>query len=169
MRFERWRFIPSHTGYKVSDQGRIEQLRSGYGTFAGIRLLTPSPSGYVRIGIDGKSHRLHRLVLLAFVGPCPEGMECDHLNGDRADNRLENLRWVTPKENQARRLCHGTDNRGVNNAQTKLTPGKVSLIRVMWKSGEYTQREIGEVFNVRQGTISKVVRWERWWYVDWTI
>ena len=45
---------------------------------------------------------VHHAVLLAWVGPRPEGYECDHLNGNGADNRLENLEWVTPEENRRR-------------------------------------------------------------------
>lgn len=41
----------------------------------------------------------HHAVLLAWVGPCPEGYQCDHINGNAADNRLENLEWITPAEN----------------------------------------------------------------------
>ncbi len=45
---------------------------------------------------------VHHAVLLAWVGPCPEGYQCDHLNGNNVDNRLCNLQWVTPSENQRR-------------------------------------------------------------------
>ena len=44
----------------------------------------------------------HHAVLYAWVGPCPKGFECDHLNGITTDNRLENLEWVTPEENRRR-------------------------------------------------------------------
>ena len=55
--------------------------------------------GYRVVGIAGKLYRVHRLVLEAFVGQCPEGFECNHKNRDRSDNRLENLEWVTHIEN----------------------------------------------------------------------
>lgn len=54
---------------------------------------------YLAVSVNYKHHYVHRLVLETFVGPCPEGMECDHVNRDRSDNRLQNLRWVTSVDN----------------------------------------------------------------------
>jgi len=48
--------------------------------------------------------KLHHAVALAWIGPRPEGCECDHLNGNVADNRADNLEWVTPAENRRRAL-----------------------------------------------------------------
>lgn len=64
-------------------------------------------SGHRRYGtahgyIDG-----HRAVLLAFIGPCLDGMECCHNNGDPLDNRLENLRWDTRQANTIDKINHG--------------------------------------------------------------
>lgn len=61
---------------------------------------TKHRNGYLTINTDGKSYLVHRLVLETFVGECPEGCVCDHISRNRDDNRLENLRWVTIKENQ---------------------------------------------------------------------
>lgn len=55
--------------------------------------------GYLRVGIGGKRYFVHSLVLEAFVGPCPEGFECNHKDRNRSDNRLENLEWVTHQDN----------------------------------------------------------------------
>lgn len=64
---------------------------------------TGAHGGYLRARIQGKDYRVHHLVLETFVGMCPPGMQCDHINRNRTDNRLENLRWVTPKENSRNR------------------------------------------------------------------
>lgn len=55
--------------------------------------------GYLRVKINGRPYRVHRLVLEAFVGPCPEGFECDHSNRDRHNNALTNLRWLSHTQN----------------------------------------------------------------------
>ena len=80
-----------------------------------FRLIKPFPTAYPRNKYNGgrkqqylKMHHrhhhilIHRAVLLAWVGPCPEGYEADHLNGITTDNRIENLEWVTPAENVRR-------------------------------------------------------------------
>lgn len=54
--------------------------------------------GYLRVKIGTVIYSVHRLVLETFVGPCPEGKTCDHINRVRDDNRLENLRWATASE-----------------------------------------------------------------------
>ena len=67
--------------------------------------------GYVLYGLCSKgkckTHKAHRLVLEAFVGPCPTGLETRHLNGVRNDNRLDNLAWGTPAEQMDDILRHG--------------------------------------------------------------
>jgi HNH endonuclease/NUMOD4 motif len=124
---ERWAAVPGWEHlYEVSDGGRVRtiartiQYITGRDHYYAARILAGSDfQGYRTVSLgsraDSVPHRVHRLVLGAFVGPCPEGMECRHLNGDRADNRLENLAWGTPHENGMDRLRHGTD---VHAAQT---------------------------------------------------
>ncbi|AXH49957.1 HNH endonuclease [Mycobacterium phage Glexan] len=97
---------PPNPKYKVSDDGRV------FG-FKGQELKRMwTPSGYRRVNIyypDGtvRKQRVHRMVLETFVGPCPPGMEACHNNGTPGDNRLSNLRWDTPKANQADKVKHG--------------------------------------------------------------
>lgn len=60
--------------------------------------------GYLRVQINGKQYRVHRLVLEAFVGPCPEGFECDHSDRNRRNNALTNLRWLSRTDNNRNRI-----------------------------------------------------------------
>ena len=86
--------------YEVSDYGAVRSL---YGGKVKYLKNAKHPTGYERISLfrDGKKKKfsVHRLVLEAFVGPIPAGMEIDHINGIKDDNRLVNLRVATPKEN----------------------------------------------------------------------
>jgi hypothetical protein len=104
--------------YEVSDRGRVRSL-SRYirnpPQLCGGRVLKPTPNktGHLQIALSGpgggrRTHRVHRLVLEAFVGPCPPGLMGCHGNGNPADNRLENLRWDTAKGNAADSIRHGT-------------------------------------------------------------
>ena len=61
-------------------------------------------NGYLVVQINGKRYLVHRLVLEAFVGPCPVGFECDHKDRNRSNNHIENLRWASSSENSRNTL-----------------------------------------------------------------
>lgn len=123
---ERWRPVVGFEGlYEVSDMGRVRSLdrtvwrdgpsyrRAHQLAYRGRQVaLQQQKKGYVGLVLwkdgRGRSRRVHQLVLEAFVGPCPEGMEALHGTGVRHDNCLINLRWGTPVENAADRVRHGT-------------------------------------------------------------
>lgn len=104
---ERWLPVVGFERYEVSDQGRVRSLIGRTKILTGIR----QHAGHLVVQ-PRKDKRMyhkfvHRLVLEAFVGPCPAGMECRHLNGNPSDNRLENLAWGTKRENGYDRVLHG--------------------------------------------------------------
>jgi hypothetical protein len=117
---ERWLPIPCFEGsYDVSDLGRVRsvarvvQRRTSPQRWPERILSSPLDGDgrpCVGLRLNGKlySRRVHSLVLLAFVGPRPPGMECCHRNGDRTDNRLLNLRWGTASSNSFDKVRHGT-------------------------------------------------------------
>lgn len=124
---ENWKQIPNYPHYEVSDLGRIRSLarltkrRNRYGGISiypiKTRLLKPARTGlkrnYLFVSLVSedtgkKSNYIHRLVLSAFAGPCPEGMEGCHNNGQSKDNRLSNLRWDTHQANTLDAMKHGT-------------------------------------------------------------
>jgi len=102
--------------------------------------------------------RPHKLVLEAFVGKAPQGMECCHNDGNQANNNLENLRWDTPKNNHADKLKHGTSNTGERCNWAKLTKEQVIAIR----QDTRTQKEIAAEYGVQQSQISRIKNGARW-------
>lgn len=91
-------------GILVCTDGHIMMpVTRGYGNPRWTFGTTGGGSGYLRVRVRGKDYKVHRLVLETFVGKCPPGMQGDHINRNRTDNRLENLRWVTPEENNRNR------------------------------------------------------------------
>lgn len=108
---EIWKDIEGYEGYRVSSEGRVKSNdfilthRSGKKYKREGKILTPitTHNGYLRVGLGGcKSQKrffVHRLVYEAFVGPIPEGMQVNHINEIKTDNRPENLNLMTPKEN----------------------------------------------------------------------
>ena len=112
---EIWKDIPGYEGkYKVSNMGRVKSLerkvrsvnrytRRDFFRTVRERILKPGPIDtghlYVVLGHGEAGKPVHQLVMKAFVGEAPQGMEVRHLNGNPADNRLENLQYGTRTEN----------------------------------------------------------------------
>jgi hypothetical protein len=101
-----WRPVPGWEDlYLVSDSGDVMSLRTG-------RPMNPDSRKYLRVKLSAgggqrKSYLVHRLVALAFLGPCPDGKEVRHLDGDNLNNRAANLAYGTSSENNLDRVLHG--------------------------------------------------------------
>lgn len=116
------------------------------------------------------AHRrfIHHLVLETFVGPCLDGMQCCHWDGNFKNNNLKNLRWDTPKANHADKIRHGTVKRGRENARTntKLTEAEVRNIRILLSKNKFTLREIGERFGVSLQCIYYIKTRKTWLWLE---
>lgn len=130
---EQWRPVVGWDGvYEVSDFGRVRSVdrtvtyRDGRVRRYPSRVLAVGHHGigheHVVLCYDGRNEtrQVHLLVMAAFVGPAPDGMECLHLDGDPTNNRLDNLRWGTRSENNYDRVRHGRDH---NVAKTHCPQG----------------------------------------------
>lgn len=166
--------IHGHPGYRVGSDGSIwSRIRRGArrgGTFSvtwtrikgcagnrGHLTVRLTPSVY---------HYVHRLVLEAFVGPCPPGMECCHdPDPDPANNRLENLRWDTKKGNSAdmdrlgRRYLPNCN--GERHVKTKLSESDVLEIRRL-SALKVSRSVIAEQFGIRARYVTYIARRKAW-------
>lgn len=111
---EEWRPIPGASAFEASTLGRIRS-HLPYRGLPAPRILAPrsADKGYVQTRVkhdDGrvKDVLIHQLVLLAFVGPRPDGAVTRHLNGDATDNRLSNIVYGSQSENSLDSVAHGT-------------------------------------------------------------
>lgn len=105
---ERWLPVPGHSDYAVSTWGRFKRVRTIERSSAGIKRGSIDAEGYRVYHVDGKRVRAHVLVLTAFKGSCPTGMESCHKNRNRLDNWIGNLYWGTRKQNVKDMERHGT-------------------------------------------------------------
>jgi hypothetical protein len=164
-RGERWLPIYGYTGlYEVSSQGRIRSLY-------GDRILRQSESGegYLRVTLVKKGKRktffVQQIVCKAFWGPAPgPNYEVGHLDGDRKNNKSNNLEWVTKKQNAAHRRLHGNSGEGEGNSSAKLTRDDVYEILDRYDEGE-SASSLGREFGVSHTQILNIVKGKKWKHV----
>jgi HNH endonuclease len=164
--------VPGFPAYLVGSDGSVwRDLRGskdGRKPPRRRRLKPAIDRGYLKVGLsrDGKLHRVsvHKLVLLAFVGDCPEGCECRHLNGVSTDNRVGNLCWATHAVNMQDRKRHGTSLDGQNNPSSRLSWRDVAAIRRDYVKGSKTSGSIAlaKRYGVAQSTILRAVKVHNW-------
>jgi len=164
---------PSYPGYSATDDLKIiSHRRRGVGSQRGSKPCLDhnfmfelkqqiTAKGYMNVGIilgSGKkaSIGVHRMVSDAFHGPCPAGLQVRHLNGNPKDNRPENLKYGTAKENAEDRMKHGTYLGGSNHYGAKLSGGKAAEIRCRRRRGEKV-KALAEEFKVSTSTIESII------------
>ena len=148
---EEWKPIPDYPDHEASSLGRIRNKKTG-------KLMRPSKAVdrehlQVRLGTPGKTLMVHRLVLLSFIGPCPEEMQARHLNDRPQDNRIDNLAWGTHAENYHDRVRNGKGNAGERHGMVKLADKAISEIRQRRRQGE-RPTAIAKIYNVTPQYIS---------------
>ena len=109
---EEWLPIPGYEGrYEVSSEGRVKSLMRATPL---IMKQVPDKDGYLTLCLQSarrqQTHKVHCLVLLAFEGPRPDGLQVRHLDGRPTNNKRGNLRYGTSQENTADSMAHGTFN-----------------------------------------------------------
>lgn len=166
---ERWLPVPGYRLYHVSDLGRVRSFHGGKGGGKRGGLLNPSPRStgidYLCVALyeDGKrSYRLvHQLVMEAFVGPRPEGLEVCHGPGGHYDNRLVNLSYASSAKNAEDKRRDGTLIFGEGIKGSRLTEQAVIECRGRYAAGETTTSLAAE-FGVSAGTIGEAVTGDTW-------
>ncbi len=170
---EIWKPILNFPGYEVSNFGRVRSYHAHRGAIRKRHhLLKPAiekrnngaiPYPRVSLCIDKKGHKrtIHRLVLEAFIGPCPSGLEACHNDGDYLNPRLDNLRWDTRQSNMNDCKKHNTALVGERHPNAKLTAVQVLDIRQRYDNGETTQA-LSVAFGVGLRTISRITLGQGW-------
>lgn len=173
---EQWRSHSNFPLYEVSDRGRVRNLQTGRRYPAGyIHVGQLDKNGYhvVLLRIDGKRKlaKVHRLVVTAFLEEIPVEKQVNHKNGDKADNRLENLEIVTPSQNVkhsfealGRIMIRKNPARGERHGNARWKNRQIRRIRALYARG-ITQKEIARKFKTTQGAISRITRGSAWVHV----
>jgi hypothetical protein len=185
---EEWRVIDlqdSEHSYLVSSLGRVKRaettihLRNGLTGRVNARHLPErilaqqtNRTGYRIVSLQLSPRRkwtlaVAPLVCAAFSGPKPSpDMHCAHLNGDRQDNRAENLAWATSGENMAHQTIHGTRIRGESHPLTRVTADDVRRIRRLVAAGPRgIGRKLAAEYGITPTSISDICTRKTWGHV----
>jgi hypothetical protein len=174
---EVWRDIKGFRGYQVSDLGRVRSFHHlrGWGLQAESHLVKPglTNNGHLMVSLrrQGRGHHryVHRLVLEAFLGPCPPGMETRRLlDSNRVDNRLQNLCWGTRSEIIADKHRRGTQVNGEGCHAAKMTAHSVrQLVRL--RAGGMTLKTLAVRFGIRYENVRRILGGEHWKHLRLTL
>lgn len=169
---EEWRPVVGYEGfYEVSSLGRIKSVErivpNGRGGCKRMKAKFLTPNGhrsqrYLSITLSKESRvkrlSVHRVVLEAFIGPCPDGMEALHGDGGPYDNRLQNLRWGTRTENCNDKWAQGSMPHGELHHKTTLNKCQVLAIR----QDKRPLSEISKEYKISKSCISAIKNKRTW-------
>lgn len=172
---EIWSPISGFQNYQVSNLGRVKSLgrtvvrRKMGPKYISSRILKPVGSPYLHVaisdGLKSKSKRIHILVAEAFLGPRQEGVQVNHKNCNKTDNRACNLEYVSPVCNTRHAIRNGRFNHaGSKNGGAKLNESKVTQIKALLTS--VPRKEIACLFSVSEVTIYHIQIGHRWKHVS---
>lgn len=171
---ESWKPVANFEGlYEVSDLGRVRRVAGFQAKVARFLKHRPSHVGYPRVNLckDGK-HKdtyVHRLVAFTFLGKCPEGYEVNHIDGDKNNNRVTNLEYITRKANMAHAFATGLINKtGSAHHGATLTEDQVREIRKMQETRlaqGMTLHDVGRLYGVKNYVIYQIISGKTWKHV----
>lgn len=173
-----WRDIKGYEGfYQVSSDGRVRSVarkiekraRAGVVQVLSIkpRILKRKlhPAGYPMASLSRQGivvqHLIHRLVLVAFVGECPEGLEACHNDGDPGNATLANLRWDTHLSNIRDKASHGTQTNGDRHGTSILSDADALAIKMRRAKGERGS-DLAAEFGIAQQTVCAIHKNRSW-------
>lgn len=171
---EEWRPVAGFEGlYEVSNYGWVKALPRTleHGCRNGMvrqqyeeKILSPDKGKYgherVTLRKEGHSTRvlIPRLVMETFVGPCPVGLEVCHIDSDPSNNRLDNLKYDSRKENQREKFRVG------NGPKQKLTVNDIPIIRERIRNGD-SAKDIASDYNIGVRQIYYINSGRTWGWV----
>lgn len=159
---EQWEFVKGFENYLVSSLGNVKTIN---GKLRKVVYDSKNDYGYVELWKNnkGKKFRIHRLVAETFIPNTLGKEQVNHIDGDKKNNCVSNLEWVTPKEN----IRHAIENDlssikyGSKNLSSKLKEEDVKYIRENARINK-SVKELSEIYNVSTTTIYNIINYKKW-------
>ena len=159
-----WIDVPGyHNRYAVNQIGQVKS-HPRTGTRGGILKPDLNRNGYLQVRLyhpnGSRVFYIHRLIAWVFLGK--SRLHVNHKNGNRLDNRIENLEYVTPKQNtnHALKARGGWFVSGEKHGMSKLTSEQVDTIKIL--CNKHTQREVSKMFGISEAQVSRILNGQRW-------
>lgn len=165
--------IQGWPGYKISEDGDVYSCRTNGGKCSESwknKKPNVNPGGYYQVKLHyrqkAKLFRIHTLVLTTFAGTRPVGMVACHINGNKIDNRVENLRWGSPKENSDDRELHGNTARGESNGRSIMIVEAVQKLKLARETTRLSYEKLAKQFGISKRQTMRIIKNECWHHVD---
>lgn len=166
---ETWLPIVGFEGlYDCSQLGNFRSARGGHGTrlHKPVKPYKNPRTGYLQLALrkDCKYHRCnaHRLIAKTFIGE--SALTVNHINGNKTDNRVENLCYATQREN----LLHATRTLGVRRGEkhwkARLSEYDIRQIKLLRIAG-MLQKDIGALFGIKRASVAGILAGAQWAHV----
>ena len=170
---DKFKNIPEFEGFIISESGLIIRLpyfdSSNHKRDGKIVNESIGKGGYsqvvLRVDNHPKNKLVHRLVMQTFKPKKDKKLQVNHKDGNKQNNHVSNLEWVTDKQNKEHSVKNGLHQRGVRNGSSKLTDIAVRRIREYLKLGR-TQKWIADYYEVDPSTISDIKNKKIWKHVN---
>lgn len=171
---EIWKSIKEYRGiYSISTFGRVRKDRKGNGpTWIG-KILKPqiNSRGYYHVRLYKKgiqsTIRIHSLVAKAFLKKDRIRKFVNHKDGNKFNNNMTNLEYMTTSENHRHAFRNGfrISVKGSQHNQAKLTEKQVIEMREKHKTGNYKYRELSKIYKINESTAWQIINYQRWKHV----
>jgi hypothetical protein len=163
---EIWKDVPDHPGYQASSLGRIRSCYDNSGKMTGawkILKQTKNERGYMRVHLrKNKKKRfwfVHRVILLTFIGESSK--QANHKNSKRDDNRIKNIEYLTPSENNLHSYRYGARQKKLGDEShfAKITEAQAKIIK--YEENDYYY-EIAKKYGISRGQVCNIKNGKSW-------
>jgi hypothetical protein len=163
---DEWRNIAGYEGlYQVSRCGLVRSLRRHK-----LMAVVHNQAGYRQVNLyresKVKNFLVHRLVAAAFLGPIPKGMQVNHKDGDKENNSVDNLEFMTPEENREHAIRTGLTpcSKGEANVRAKLKEAQVREMRSL-RQAKVKLADLASRFGITVRMVCEIVSRRAWKHV----